>query len=179
MQPVQCFSLAAVVLTCSTICGRASADSIRLTNGDTIVGEVVSLDADQLILESENFGEMKIPRQKVEIIGLGDTPLAQALATETQAAPAAGSQIPSMQNPQIRQQIDRLLQQSLGGDAGGIGDMRQQMESTRQGLKELQEDLGPGSSADALDGYIKLFEMFGGGGAGAPTDPPAQENDNP
>lgn len=182
MQTTPRFFIAASVLVCWTVGGDASADSIRLTNGDTIVGAVVSLDDEQLVVESENFGEMKIPRDKVAIIGLGDAPLAQAPASavpSAPSAPAASGEIPSLQNPQVRQQIDHLLQQALGGGIGGSGDMRQQMESTRRGLQDLQKDLGPGSSADALDGYIKLFEMFGGGGAGVQRQPPARPNGQP
>lgn len=179
MQTAQRFCIAACVAACWLVAGVAAADSVRLTNGDTIVGTVVSLNEQQLVVESENFGQMKIPREKVAIIGLGDTPLAQPPAAGIPAAPAAGGEIPSLQNPQIRQQVDSLLQQALGGGLGGAGDMRQQMESTRRGLQDLQKDLGPGSSADALDGYIKLFEIFGGSGAAVPPpqpeEPPSEE----
>lgn len=176
MQATQRFLTAAILITCLVTGGHVAADSIRLTNGDTIVGKVVSLDENQLVLESENFGEMKIPRQKVEIIGLGDSPLVQAIANGAPAAPAASGELPSMQNPQVRQQIDRLLRQSLGGELGDIGQMRQQMESTRRGLKDLQQDLGPGASADALEGYIKMFEMFGAGAAPETPSPQNEEN---
>lgn len=186
MSTVPRFSIAALLLACSVLAGSSAlADSIRLVNGDTIVGKVVSLDENQLVLDSENFGQMKIPRQKVAIIGLGDTPLTQGLASGASAppaapgAPAAPGELPSMQNPQVRQQLDFLLQQALGG---GDGDMRQQMQATRKGLQELQKDLGPGASADALDGYIKMFELFGGGAAPNPSQPedvpPLQSQDN-
>ena len=49
---------------------HAQADSIRLTNGDIIRGEVVSLGEQELTIRSENFGEMKVPRDKVELIAM-------------------------------------------------------------------------------------------------------------
>jgi hypothetical protein len=62
--------------------------------------------------------------------------------------------IPSLQNPQVQQQLNRMMQEALGG---GFGTMQQDLGRTQQGLRELQQDLGPGPEADALDGYIKLF----------------------
>lgn len=166
-------SIAAILMAGLIGAPNLWADSVRLTNGDTLVGKVMSLDAKQLVLNSENFGEMKIPRDKVEIIGLGEVSLAPPpAAAGTPSAPGASGELPSLQNPQVQQQVDQLLQQALGGE---MGNMRQQMQSTREGLKELQEDLGPGSSADALDGYIKLFEMFGGPAPAEPSSPPQQQ----
>jgi hypothetical protein len=159
-----------------------------LTNGDIIGGKVVSLSEDQLVLESENFGEMKIPRDKIEIIGLGDqsiqTTIDRAVAEKVASRvgndgaslpsgptgpPAASNSLPSLQNAAVQNQIDSLLQKALGGEMG-IGNLQQNADQTRRGLEDLQRDLGPGSGAEALDGYIRIFELFGSGGA-APKQP--------
>ena len=166
---------------------HAAADSVRLTNGDIIRGEVVSLGEQELTIRSENFGEMRVPRNKVELIALGDKSIEEMLR------PAPGQQpvpqqsgvgaMPSMQNPQVQQQLNRLMQEALGGGLGGLGTMQQDLQETQRGLRELQRDLGPGSTADALDGYIKLFQLFGGGdGAGdgeIPAPPPGQTAPQP
>jgi hypothetical protein len=132
------------------------ADGVRLTNGDIIRGKVQSLDGRQLVIASENFGEMTIPRDKVAMIGLGDTPLTTA------ASPPRDPAAATPPDPQVEQQIGRLLEQALSGDLGGLQGMRGNVDQTRRGLKELQSELGPGPGADALDGYIRMFEMFGG-----------------
>lgn len=157
----------AVVALCLSVT-MAMADSVRLTNGDVVRGEVVSLDKDHLLLRSENFGEMEIPRNKVALIGMGDQPVQPTLVPtvplgQGTAEGTSADAMPSMQNPQVRQQIDRLLEQTLGGKGiGNIGNMQTDLKETSRGLKDLQKDLGPGPGADALDGYIKLFELFGG-----------------
>ncbi len=166
--------------------GDANADSVRLTNGDIIRGEVVSLGEQELTIKSENFGEMTIPRDKVELIALGDKSIEEMLRSTSGQQPAqqsGTSAMPSMQNPQVQQQLNRLMQEALGGGFGGIGTMQQDLQETERGLRELQQDLGPGSTADALDGYIKLFQLFGGGaGAGdgeASVTPPGQTAPQP
>jgi len=147
----------------------ASADSIRLTNGDVIRGRVVSLDDQQLVIESENFGKMMVPRKKVELIGLGEKPIDELVTPRqtTKRGKAAGGSgsLPSLQNPQVQSQLNRLMQEALGG---GMGDMQRRTREASEGLKDLQKDLGPSSSADALDGYIKMFELFGGGRGSQP-----------
>ncbi|WP_164103393.1 hypothetical protein [Candidatus Laterigemmans baculatus] len=167
MRLIHTFAASAFIAACTLSGGSVVGDSVRLTNGDTIVGKVISLNGKELVIDSENFGEVKIPREKVGVIGLGDKPLSEALGAADRVPPPVSSELPSLQSPMVREQIDRLLQQSLGG---GFGNARQQMEQSRQGLKELQKDLGPGSSADALDGYIKMLEMFGAGAAPAPAN---------
>lgn len=159
--------LAVTVLTgFSFVASLGSADGIRLKNGDVIRGRVVSLDDRQLVIESENFGEMTVPRKKVELIGLGDKPIQRMLAPPPgptgSGGPSATDTLPSLQNPQVQSQLNRLMQEALGG---GMGEMQQRTRETSEGLRDLQRDLGPGSSADALDGYIKMFELFGGGSA--------------
>ncbi|KAA5542258.1 hypothetical protein FYK55_15770 [Roseiconus nitratireducens] len=177
MKPLLNLALCVTTAALLTPADTAHADSIRLTNGDTIRGEVTSLNEKELVIESDNFGQMKIPREKVDLIALGDTPLEERLqrapASTAPVGPTTSDAMPSMQNPQVQQQVNRLLQQALGGGFGGIGTMQQDLQKTQRGLKDLQRDLGPGPSADALDGYIKMFEMFGGGAAGQSDGTPS------
>lgn len=188
MTLTKCFStVAALSLLLGT--HATSADSIKLKNGDQIRGDVVSLDGKTLTIRSENFGEMEIPRSKVDVIGFGDQPLAERFPSKPQTpptSPGGGSlgsgSMPSLQSPEVQAQLGPLLQQAFGGGGfGGLGNLQRNNQDTAEGLRELQQDLGPGPSADALDGYIKMFEMFGGGnrgnnsaGDGSPTPPDSQ-----
>lgn len=136
------------------------ADSVRLVNGDMLKGHVESLNEQQLVIRSENFGEMKIPRHRVQTIMFGDKPLPTAASKQPAAAGVGQQPMPAIQNPQSQQQLNRMMQQALGGD-GGTRDLRQSIESTRKGLQDLKKDIGNESSAQAIDSYIKMFELFG------------------
>jgi hypothetical protein len=56
------------------------ADTVRLTNGDTVHGKVLTLDDKGLTLESGPLGKLTIDRKNVEVIVLGDAPLPAAAA---------------------------------------------------------------------------------------------------
>jgi hypothetical protein len=174
MKTLKSWVTTVTVMTLACSASEVSADSIRLANGDVIRGNVVSLTDQELTIRSDNFGEMKVPREKVEIVVLGDKSIEEMFpapqAQQPIPAPSGGGDLPSMQHPQVQQQLNRLMQEALGGGIGGVGTMQHDLEKTQRGLRELQRDLGPGSSADALDGYIKLFQMFGGGAGAAGAD---------
>ena len=50
----------------------AHADTVQLSNGDSVSGEVILLDAAALTLRSEHLGELHIPRAKVAALFLGE-----------------------------------------------------------------------------------------------------------
>jgi hypothetical protein len=62
------------------------ADSVQLTNGDLLNGEVVSLDARELKLKSEIHGQMTIARGKVAAVAFGEKNLLTELAEAARAA---------------------------------------------------------------------------------------------
>jgi hypothetical protein len=51
------------------------AEEVRLKNGDVVLGKVKSLDETTLILASENFGELKIARNRIAVIRFAAMPL--------------------------------------------------------------------------------------------------------
>jgi len=64
-------SLACAIFTAALV-SAAAADTVQLTNGDTVSGKVVSLDGQSLTLKSEALGDVKIPRDKIAAIMLGE-----------------------------------------------------------------------------------------------------------
>jgi hypothetical protein len=154
MQRISAFALGGVILL-GAVPTAARADWVELANNDLVQGEVVSLDGDQLKLKSVNFGVMTIPRDKVRLIGLGDRPLPPAPQPAAQGPQQLGSQLPSLENAQLNQ----LLQQVLGG--GGIAEMQQKLNKTKDDLKKLQREMGSTPEAEALDSYLQIFELFG------------------
>lgn len=148
----------------------ANADWVELSNHDFLQGDVISLDAEKLKLKNPNFGELTIPRDRVKIIGFGERPAAPvAAAAPTAAAPRSAvklsSEIPSLENKQLNQ----LLQEALG--SGGIPELQERINKTKDELKSLQRDLKSTGEGDALDGYIQMFELFG---SLIPPDKPAK-----
>ena len=148
-------------------CTPAQSDTVQLVNGDAIRGRVVRLDEKQLVFRSESFGELKIARDKIELIVLGNKPLpraAQAAAPTSAASPKAGAgsllgQVaPLLQTPAAQQQLGPMVEQLLG--AGGVGDLQKNVNAARQGLQDLKKDFGPGPESEALDAYINIFNLF-------------------
>jgi hypothetical protein len=143
----------------------AKADTVQLLNGDSIRGKVVSLDEKQLVFRSQSFGELKIGRDKIDLIVLGDKPLPSAHAAAnpaTASATGAGSLLnqvaPLLSTPAAQQQLGPMVDQLLG--AGGLGDLQKNVETARRGLTDLKKDFGNGPESQALDAYINLFNIL-------------------
>jgi len=149
----------------------ARSDTVQLVNGDAIRGKVVRLDEKQLVFRSESFGELKIGRDKIELIVLGNKSLPST--RQAAAAPAnagtgnlIGQIAPLLQTPAAQQQLDPMVEQLL--KAGGLGDLQKNVNNARQGLQDLKKDFGPGPESQVLDSYINLFNLLSPSGP-APT----------
>ena len=69
------------------------ADQVEMQNGDRYVGNVLSLTADKLVIQSEVLGKLTIPRDKVALITLGATTRTNTVrvaASPLQVSPAPG-----------------------------------------------------------------------------------------
>jgi hypothetical protein len=82
----------------------AVADVIRLTNGDTLHGEVLSLDAKSLALKSQTLGELKIAREQIASIQFGDAPAVPPVAPAPPVTPAAAAPAEAPAKPAAREQ---------------------------------------------------------------------------
>jgi hypothetical protein len=170
------------------------ADTIELTNGDVLNGQVVSLDGQQLVLKSETLGELKLAREKVSAIHLGDKPVLTRNAAVQQVPAAKPALDPEVQNVlNAVPSTDEVLKQLQGGgvnpqmigelqtkfpllntpEAGqyfndtlgglmtgklSIQDVRKDAIIARDGLVDLQKDLGPDGAA--LNGYLSILNKF-------------------
>ncbi len=93
------------------------ADTIELTNGDVLNGQVISLDGQQLVLKSELLGELKLARDKVSAIHLGDKPILTrnaAAAAQAPAKPALDPEVQKVLNA-VPSSDDVLKQLQVGG----------------------------------------------------------------
>ena len=164
----------------------ALADSVQLTNGDSVSGKVVSLDAQSLVLKSDVLGEVKIGREKIAAILLGDRPAIPAKPTEAKqpSRTAEGgpqsvedilkqiqaggvdkgltksleSEFPLLSTPEVRAYFDKTVGGLISGDIN-IGDLRKQAIDARNQVKDLEKDLGP-EATQALSGYMSILDKF-------------------
>jgi hypothetical protein len=172
------------------------ADTIEMANGDVLNGQVISLDGKELVLKSELLGELKLAREKVSAIHLGDKPVLTRNAAQAQAVPAANKPaldpevqkvlgaVPSTDdvlkqlqgggvNPQMIGELQtkfpllntpeagEYFNDTLGGLMSGklsIQDVRKDAVLARDGLLDLQKDLGPEGAA--LNGYLSILNKF-------------------
>jgi len=134
--------IASVAIVVASLLPRmAAADTVQLANGDTLSGEVLSLDGKQLRIKSPILGEMNIARAQVQAIFLGDAKAPVAASAAAKPAEGAGPLT-----------VERILKQ-LGAGAGGkepvgVGDDL---------LKQLQGGVPPAE----LDKLKKQFPLLG------------------
>src|SRR5262245_42019911 len=112
-----------------------AADTVQLANGDTLSGQVISLDAKQLKIKSPILGEIAVGRAKVRSITLGDAPVSAA------AKPAVGGGI----------SVEDLLKQ-LGGVASDAAGKAGESDL----LKQLQGGIDP-AELDKLKKQMPLL----------------------
>lgn len=169
----------AALVAASTSC---YADGVRLSNGDIVTGEVLSLDENTLTLSSENFGELKIPRDRIEMIGLGEN-AAKALSPQPVQAPQAGGatnqatgrNLPSLQNPAMQRQVDQILGRIFSQQ--DMGNLSEQAGRARDSLKDLSRDM-EGPEGQAIDSYLQMFNLIAPPAAEEPSNseqPPTSE----
>jgi hypothetical protein len=167
--------IAGIAATLAAWGQTARADTVQLANGDILRGKVVSLSEKQLVFRSDSFGEIKIERSKVDLIGLGSTPLPSGKpAAATPAAPKTGiGSLLGGASPLLgsggAQSLSPGIDQLLG--AGGVGDLQKNVDNAKRGLRDLKKDLGNGPEGEAIDAYINLLNQFGAIGALAGQQP--------
>ncbi len=176
-------SLSCVVFVSVLAAGAlAKADTVQLVNGDAIRGKVVRLDDKQLVFRSETFGELKIARDKIELIALGNKslPVRQTAASAPNNAGSGnllGQIAPLLQTPAAQQQLNPMVEQLF--QAGGLGDLQKNVNNARQGLQDLKKDFGPGPESQVLDSYINLFNLISPSGNPAANPKPQKAPASP
>ena len=180
--PVACALLAGV---------SARADSLHLINGDRYVGNILLVNEQEVQLQSEIVGLLKIPRAKVLTITFGNTPTAPPAppAPAAAAAVAPTNTLPAF-DPKA---VEKVQQEFLGtatpeandmfsqilGDLGSgrmsLDDLRKQAKDSLEQLRDLQADLGEEGDNPLISSYVSILERFikqGPAGAKA-VKPPA------
>ncbi len=165
----------------------ARADQVRMKNGDSYFGSVVSLDADTLVLQSDVLGTVKLPRAKLAGVAFGVTkgvPLATVPATNqfpsrpataaTNTAPGLASSFQQLGDPKLVQQVrsqfladagpeaNDKFNQLLGGLISGklnLNDLRAEAKTAADQVRAVRKDLGDDAGA-MVDGYLAILDSF-------------------
>lgn len=165
--------LVAAFLGVSTL----QADSVQLVNGDVVSGKVISLDAKQLKLQSDVFGQMTIERTKIASIHLGDAPVAKKPTTPPQPAGAQDlaeqlrrqgvdpktlnevkKVFPLLATPAAGNYFDKTVSGLMTGTIG-VQDVRKDAVKAVDEIKKLEKELGP-EVTQALRPYLGILEEF-------------------
>ena len=205
------FSSFAIVLGLAAhFVSPSRADVIEMVNGDVLNGKVVSLDQAHLVLKSELLGELKLEREKVSAIHLGENPVIAPKAPAAQkpaldpevkqaldAVPSSDEVLRQLQagmplNPQMIGELQtkfpllntpeasQYFNDTLGGLMTGrlnIQNVRKDAILARDGLRDLQKDLGPEGAA--LNGYMSILNKFINETAPPAGDQPAPQQPAP
>jgi len=166
MKPLLILLLGATLLSLETF--RACADEVQMRNGDRYTGKVILLNADELLLQNEVLGTLKLPRAKVSgiVLGVGleadlnrprtatNTPGSTSNAipemVSSSRVPGAGSittlpqtptQILEGAGPEARAKFNEMLSGFLTGKLS-VEDIRAEARSAAEQLRALQGDLG-------------------------------------
>jgi hypothetical protein len=160
----------------------------------------LSLTADTLTLKSQVLGILKLPRNQVALVALGNRALTNSTAPKAEAdatavSPAAGATnvLPTLPtaltqagaNTNLsRQSVMQLLNDAspeargkfnelMSGYLSGkisVDDIRTQAKSAADQLRALKGELGPDAGV-ALDGYLSILDRFLGQGSSSATPP--------
>jgi hypothetical protein len=167
--------------------GWLHADQIELQNGDRYVGKVLSLTSNQLILQSDVLGTIKLPREKVAVVTLGNVVATNAvratnLPHEGRATPASiqtnsndlaaafrqlgtnnslvqqvQKQFLSDASPEAVSKYNELLSGLMSGQIS-MDDLRTQAKSAADQLRSLKGEMG--DQTGILDSYLSILDKF-------------------
>jgi hypothetical protein len=185
---------AGVALLCAAVvlfvaAPQLRADQVEMQNGDRYAGQVVSLNTNTVVLQSDVLGTLRLPRAKVAAITLGaaaattsprlpsptNAQVRPPAAARTNAAPKlspALSQLGASTNliQQVQQQFlsgagpeaNDKFNELLGGLMSGkltVDDIRSQAKTAADQLRALKREGGE-ETGFAMDAYLAILDHF-------------------
>jgi hypothetical protein len=165
---------------------RMWGDQIEMQNGDRYVGQVLSLDAKTVVLQSAVLGTVRVARSKVAVITLGPAPSTNSpplpLPANAQpavpAATAATNAAPALRglgaNTNLIQQVQKQFLSGAGPEAndkfnellGGlmsgkisVEDIRTQAKTAADQLRAVQRESGE-DAGFATSTYLAILDHF-------------------
>jgi hypothetical protein len=167
----------------------AWADQIEMQNGDRNAGDVLSLNAHTVVMQSDVLGTVRLARTNVAVITLGTAPAINSPALQSPtnghapAAAAVPATAPRILSPRLRQlgastNLIQQVQKQFLGDAGpeantkfnellsglmsgkvSVEDIRAQAKSAADQLRALRREGGE-ETGFAVDTYLAILDHF-------------------
>jgi len=181
--------IACALLLVSGAPSRVWGDQVEMQNGDRYVGQVLSLNASTVVLQSTVLGTVRLPRTKVAIITLGPVPAtnspalplpanAQPLTPSAGPAIAATNLSPALHglsmSTNLIQQVQKQFLSGAGTEAnakfnellGGlmsgklsVDDIRAEAKTAADQLRALQRESGE-DTGFATSTYLAILDHF-------------------
>ena len=168
---------------------KAVADQVQMRNGDQYFGNVLSLNKDTLVIQSDVLGTIRLPRDKVAFVDFGASPVVRSLAVGASTNSILRSPALSVTNgptdfsttmrqlggtSNVLQQIETQYLSDAGPEAKAkfnellsgylsgkltVNDIRVQAQSTADQVRSLRKDLGE-DAGGLIDGYLAILDTF-------------------
>ena len=156
----------------------AFADQVEMLNGDRYVGRVLTVNTNEITLQSEVLGTVKLPRSKVSRVTMGDAPaVAVAAPKPLISSNAPLPALPQTHNAAESNIVKQVQLQYLAGAspeanakfnqlAGGlltgkltVDDIRVEAQSAADQLRKFKAELGE-DGGEEIDSYLAILDNF-------------------
>src|SRR5262249_34935672 len=144
-------------------------DQIEMQNGERYLGTVLSLTNDTVVVQSDLLGTVRLPRSKVTVITLGQTPTnasrpakanedisaaLRQLGGNTNFSQVVQEQLLSNAGPEANAKYKEMVSGLMSGQLN-LKDIRAQALSAANQLRTLKKEKDMGDDAGGvLDGYL-------------------------
>ena len=161
---------------------RAFGDQVELNNGDRYSGNVLSVSASEIRLDSELGGLMKLPRNQVRAIFFGTNagpqfarPMLNSRTNEPVGSDALSELKTGKIDPKTLEQVQTDILGTAGPEATAMfndllkglttgtlsaEDIRRQAKQAVNELKSLQKEAGEGEDNPILGSYLAILQKF-------------------
>jgi len=171
------------------------ADLVVMQNGDSYKGKVLSLNANNLVLQSDVLGTISVPRARIANVSFGTnvvakppttsmsagsnvaaevSPALRQLAAHTNLIQTVQSQFLAAAGPEANEKFSQMLNDLTTGKMS-IADLRTQAKDVADQLRAVQRESGEDGSF-TTDLYLSILDHFVQDAApakSATTNPPA------
>ena len=121
--------------------GGLKADQVELQNGDRFAGQVLSLNSNTVVLQSDVLGTLRLPRSRVVVITLGSSPAASSPAPPL-----------STNGPVVRQLS------AVPAKAGtNVAPVFRQLSTSTNLIRQVQQQFLSGAAPEASDKFNELL----------------------
>ncbi len=162
----------AIPLAAMLLAAGLRADQIEMQNGDHYAGKVISMTADNIIVQSEVLGKITLPRAKVASINLAATTNSAPPAT-TNASPQMAAALRTLgANSNVMEMVRHQFLSDAGPEANakfdelstGLLSGKFDMEKLRKEAKAAADQIRvlkqSGDVGEPLNSYLAILDNF-------------------